>query len=141
MAYLITFRYHSKDWSGTLTDSYYKPYEKSVNSLNLWYYASLMLHWSKIIVYGSALITEGLAFFGYFLETNIVVWELGVFIGIASIQVLYLLMFGYAYDLAIDKCRTETIADACTVVSAMDRDLIIFFGANTFTWIALTQDY
>ena len=116
MAYLITFKFHSKDWSGTLTDSYYKPFETSVNSLNLWQYASLMLHFSKMVIYGTAFVMQGLSFFGYLLELNIEVWELGVFIGISVVQVLYLLMQGYSYDLATDKCRNEAVEDACTVV-------------------------
>ena len=98
MAYLMTFRYHTKDWSGTLTDSYYKPFATHVNSLNLWSYASLLLYYSKLGVFGAAFLLQGLSYFNSFLELNIEVWELGVFIGISIVQVVYVLVIAYSYD-------------------------------------------
>ena len=86
LAYLLAFTYKSKNPSASnSTDSYYKPYETSVSSLNLWQYASLLLYWGKMIFYGAALLTQLLAFMGYLYELNLAVWEIGVFIGVGSI--------------------------------------------------------
>lgn len=115
IAYLITFKYHSGDWSGNKNDSYYKPFETNVSSFNLWKYASILLNWTKISVYGVAVLSQILAFFGFFLEINIIIWEIGVFIGIASIYVFYVLLLLFSYELADDKCRGSLVSAACDV--------------------------
>ena len=141
-SFLVAFSYKSKDWtSATLTDAYEKPYETHVNSsLNLWKIANMMLHYSKLAMFGVALILQIVSVAGIANDINLLVWDWSIFVAYGSIQILYAVLLGYSYDTAVNKCRQEELTGACGVVTLMDQDWTTFLGMAAFSTSLLSMD-
>lgn len=137
---MFAFRYRSRDWTGSASDSYYKPYDTHVGGTNWWGLSSLISYYSRIAVYGVAFVFQMMAIFGLFPEINIYVWEWGIVIGMASLEVLIMLMTALGYDSATVKCR-EGITGACDVVDMIFDDLLVFFGVTAFSGVIVTMNW
>ena len=57
--------------------------------------------YSKPAIYGVAFVTQILAILGIMPEINMMVWKYGVYLGVSGINLLYIVINGYAYDAAI----------------------------------------
>jgi len=140
-AYLIMLRYRTQDWSGVAADSYYKPYETHVGGTNWWSMANMLNRYGKLAIYGVAFTTQILAIVGIVPDINMMVWQYGVIMGVSTLDVLYIVLNGLAYDTATNKCRQDEVALACGVADTMAEDFSVFFGLSSFSAATIFMNY
>ena len=140
-AVLVAFRYRTANIYNSGTSDFYGDYELALLTGNLWKYADMLNNYSKIVIFGVALITQILSMAGLFASINMLVWSYGVFVAYFSITIVYLLMMGYSYQMAADDYGTNIDANAGVVMTLMKNDFITFFGVTAFTIAGFTTNY
>ena len=105
IAALTQFYFRDHDYLGNdATKGFYSYWEDAgLSSTNFWQTANLLRNYSSIVIYGIAFLTQLLAMLGIAASVNTSVWMYGVFTVMMSINVVYLLIMGYAYDLVNTK--------------------------------------
>ena len=78
-----------------------------------------------------------LAILGIAASINTMVWTYGVFVAMMSVNIVYLLIMGYAYDLVV----ASTDANAMIAKGQMKRDFLIFFGSTAASAAYLAVDF
>jgi len=102
LAVSILFRYRATRATGLAiildqkyVDDFYAIFDV-VSSTNYWKYGSMLLHYSKIGFFGVAFLTQVLSVFGIMTSINLMVWQYGIFLGVSLVNVLYIVLVGYA---------------------------------------------
>ena len=101
LAVSISFRYRVTNATGLAilgqkyVDDFYAIFDV-VSSTNYWKYGSMLLHYSKIGFFGVAFLTQVLSIFGIMTSINLMVWQYGIFVGVSLVNVLYIVLVGYA---------------------------------------------
>ena len=105
VAALTEFYFRDHDYLGnSATKGYYSYWEDaSVATTNFWQIANLLRTYSAIAIFSIAFITQLLAMLGIAASVNSMVWIYGVFTVFMSINVIYMLLMGYGYDLVNKK--------------------------------------
>ena len=138
----MAFRYRTANiYISSTTSDFYGQYELASLTGNLWKYADMLNNYSKIAIFGVALITQILSMAGLFASINMLVWSYGVFVTYFSITIVYTLMMGYTYQMAADDYGTNNDANAGVVMTLMKNDFITFFGVTAFTIAGFTTNY
>ena len=88
-----------------------------------------------------AFITQFLAMLGVAASINTLVWTYGVFLAMTTINIVYLLMMGYAYDTVTAKVLNDANADAVVAKSQMKREFVMFFGWTAAMTCFMYVDY
>ena len=139
----MAFRYRSANIYDSSTSDFYGDYELTNLTGNLWKYADMLNNYSKIVIFGVALITQILSMAGLFASINMLVWSYGVFVAYFSITIVYTLMMGYSFQKVADDHLTTATTDAQSgyVYAFMKNDFITFFGVTAFTIAGFTTNY
>lgn len=80
--------------------------------------------YSTLAIFAVAFITQILAMVGVASSINTMVWSYGVFLGMTSINMIYLTLMGYAYDTAVMKYRDNGNVGAMNAMNQMKRDFV-----------------
>ena len=137
------FVFRNKDYIDGPTSSlgFYNQYDVADIGANFWQYASMLKTYSTLAIFAVAFITQILAMVGVASSINTMVWSYGVFLGMTSINMIYLTLMGYAYDTAVMKYRTDLTVAAMNARDQMKRDFVQFFGWTAAVSIALYIDF
>ena len=110
----------------------------------------MLRNYSTLAIFGAAFITQILAMVGISPSINGMVWNYGVFLAIPVINMLYILLVGYAYDSVAVLNMSSSTASAAEKTAAyvaqgqISREFALFFGwtaamstvlyINNLTW-------
>ena len=142
-AILIQFIYRKYTWEGTTANtSYYSPWTTySADAANVWQWASLMLNYGSMALFGTAFITQLIySLSGGMADINKMIWEVGVFQGSLALFALYILMNGFAFDKVAYACQNGSDDNACTVKDIMSGEWMTFFGLTAFSIVTVAMD-
>ena len=81
-------------------------------STNFWQYANMMKQYGVLATVGPAFLTQLFSMLGMWKGINEAVWMYGVFLVNGLLQILYVILAGYAYDTLLIDYRTNADAAA-----------------------------
>lgn len=137
LAFLLTFRYRSEDWSAG-NGSFYDDWSAANLGTEFWKYASYLQQYSSLAFYGTALLTSLLDIFGVATSLNWMVWsQLGMVA--MAINVIYLILMTYAFDIADKECR-DAAGVSCNVRADMKNEIALFFGTQAFSHAIMVKN-
>ena len=109
IAGLTSFYFRDKDYYGTdATKGFYNNWDAAGLGTNYWQYANMVLQYGRIAVFSVAFITQLLTMLGIAAPINTLVWTNGVFMLMTTINIVYLLIMGYAYDTVTTKVQADS---------------------------------
>lgn len=105
--YTSSFYARKQNYYGnSASQSYYYYWTNPALGTNYWQYASALQTYSQIGVFLVAFLTQVLAMAGVAPSLNDFVWGNGVFTYLMAVNVIYLVIMGYAFDIVNEKTRS-----------------------------------
>ena len=128
-------RYRTQDWTAG-SGSFYDQWATSGNlpTTNWWQRANQIFMYGKIVLFGPGFILQLLASVGILADINELYWLTGIFNLALMVDLIYLAISAYAYDLANAACRAAgaTTDSTCLVQADIKREWMVFFGTQGF---------
>ena len=99
----------------------------------------MMKQYGVLATVGPAFLTQLFSMLGMWKGINKTVWMYLVFFGNGLLQILYVILAGYAYDTLLIDSRTNNDAAATYAVQQMKIEFLNFFAFTAFFDITLTM--